>query len=92
VSIPDVLRVVCVALALPLSFVSFYSALRCGDRWQLLRFAGSALIGVVVTGAQIDGWGTPGTWRMPVVAVALACLLAGSIAYLGQVHRRREVE
>lgn len=87
----DVLRVICAALALLLVPLCVFSMCRCSTRGQWLRFAGLALVGVVVVAWQIEAWGHPLHWRVPLLAVGLACAVVGTILFLSQ-SRRHDLE
>jgi hypothetical protein len=87
----DVLRVICIVLALPLTFSCVYSMWRTRMVWdQQARFFGLALIGFVVVAGQIDAWGRPGNWRMPLLALGLVLALAGTVVHL--VRTRHQLE
>lgn len=89
-SLADVLRVICVAEALalmPICVASMFGAAM--GRHQRARFLGTALIGVVVVGYQIEYWGNPLTWRLPVLTVALTLACYGAVMFL---LRRRRAE
>jgi hypothetical protein len=60
------------------------------DRDQRVRYAALGLIGFVVVAGQIDAWGKPGNWRMPVLAVALGLAIYGSVAFLARRRADRE--
>jgi len=88
--VADALRVICILLALPLVFSCVYSMWRTRMRSdQRARFGGVAVIAFVVVAGQIDSWGNPGTWRMPLLAVGLALVLAGTVIHL--IRTRSEV-
>jgi hypothetical protein len=91
VLVADVLRVICIVLALPLAFSCVYSMWRTRmGRDQQARFLGLAVIGFVVVAGQIDSWGNPGSWRMPLLAVGLAVALYGAVVHLVRTHRELE--
>jgi hypothetical protein len=91
VDVADALRVICMILALPLAVSCVYSMWRTRmGRDQQARFAGLAVIGFVVVAGQIDSWGKPGSWRMPLLALGLALALAGTAVHLVRTHRRVE--
>lgn len=84
----DLLRIACIVLALPLAFTCVYSTWREHMTFdQRARFLGLAVIGFVVVAGQIDSWGRPGNWRMPLLAAGLLLALGGTIAHL---RRRSE--
>lgn len=79
----DLLRVVCVAEAVVLVPQCVYAILGAAMSLdQRLRFVSLGLIGVVVAGGQIDAWGRPGNWRMPLLVLALALAVYGSARFL----------
>jgi hypothetical protein len=87
----DALRVICIVLALPLTFSCVYSMWRTPmGRDQQARFLGLALIGFVVVAGQIDSWGRPGTWRLPLLALGLGLALLGTAVHLTRTRRRLE--
>lgn len=86
----DFLRAVCVALSLPLTVTSIFALPHCSARDQQLRFIGLAMLGVVVVAWQIEAWGHPLHWRVPTLALALACALAGTAIFLARVRREQE--
>lgn len=79
----DFLRATCIGLALPLGFLCIYSMWR--ERMggpQRLRFLGLAVISFVVASGQIDAWGAPISWRIPLLVVGLLFALGGTLASL----------
>ena len=86
----DALRVLCAAMALLLVPLCVYSMYRCATRGQRLRFGALALLGVVVVAWQIEAWGHPLHWRVPLLFVALACALAGSVTYIRETRHGLE--
>jgi len=87
---PDALRVICGLLGLLLTFSCVYSACRSNSYDQRMRFGGLAVIGFVVIAGQIDAWGRPGHWRMPLLALGLGLALTGTFVYLARMHRDLE--
>lgn len=86
--IADVLRLICALEALaimPACIACMLGGPMRAD--QRFRFSALALIACVVVAGQIDAWGKPGNWRMPILAVALALALTGEVMFL--LHRRR---
>ncbi len=92
ISVADALRALCAAEALALVVVCIYCAASRVPVDQRVRFSALALIGVVVVSGQIDAWGRPATWRMPVLAVALALAVVGSVMFLVKGRRRDRSE
>lgn len=88
----DAMRALCAAEALALVAVCIYAAVSPMSWDQRIRFLSLACIGVVIVSAQIDGWGQPGTWRTPVLAVGLGMAVAGTIMYLVKGRRRDRPE
>jgi hypothetical protein len=86
----DALRVICVGLGLPLTFTCVYGVMRTYAWDQKARFLGLSVIGFVVAAGQLNEWGEPVTWYMPLLAVGLAVSLAGTVTYLVKVHRELE--
>lgn len=86
----DVLRVICSGAGLLLTFTCVYSIMRCRSTGQMLRFAGLAIIGFVVVAGQIDAWGRPLNWRMPLLTLGLLSALVGTIAYLREIRRQED--
>lgn len=90
--VADAMRAVCAAEALVLVAVCIYAAYHPMDWGQRIRFLSLACIGVVIVGAQIDGWGQTLTWRTPVLAVGLGMAVAGTIMHLMKGRRRDRPE
>jgi hypothetical protein len=86
----DTLRVICAALALLLVPLCVYSMYRCATLGQQLRFGALALLGVVVVAWQIEAWGHPLHWRVPILFVGLACALAGTVIHLRETRSELE--
>lgn len=86
----DVMRALCVAMSLPLTSTCVFAVYRCVAWDQKLRFIGLAMIGVVVVAWQIEAWGHPLHWRVPILVLGLVSALAGTVTFL--VRTRRDLE
>jgi hypothetical protein len=86
----DVLRVICVVLALLLVPSCVYCTYRCTTWSQRLRFAALALMGVVIVAWQIEMWGYPLRWWVVLLLVALLSALVGTAVFLREMRRGLE--
>lgn len=80
--IADMLRALAAVEALALIPPSVYAISKSIPVDQKLRFAALALMGVVVVAWQIEVWGHPWHWRIPVMVVALSFALTGVALFL----------
>lgn len=69
-------------LALLLVMTCIASLFREIEWPQRARFAALLLLGVVITSGQIDNLGSPLTWRLPILAVAVTLAVIGCAAFL----------
>lgn len=78
----DFLRLYCAGASLLLVAGCIYSLYAVPTLDQRLRFGSFALLGVVITSGQIDNLGQPGTWRLPLLAVAVTTAVVGTGLYV----------
>jgi hypothetical protein len=88
VLVPDLLRIMCAAVAIPLLIACIYAMTRTKLPDQRLRFGALTLISLVVVASQLDGLGNPGNWRMPILLVALTLATVGTAQFLVKDRRR----
>lgn len=76
--IADMLRLYSAAVSLILVLTCIYCMYPASTLDQRVRFGSLALLGVVITSGQIANLGEPGTWRLPLLAVAVTLGVIGS--------------
>lgn len=76
--IADLLRFYAAGVSLILVLTCIYCLYPSSGLDQRLRFGSLALLGVVITSGQIANLGEPGTWRLPLLAVAVTLAAVGS--------------
>jgi hypothetical protein len=89
VGIADILRLYCAGGSLALVVLCIYSLYAAPTLDQRIRFGSLALFGVVITSGQIANLGQPGTWRMPLLAVAVTAATVGTAMFVGADVRAR---
>jgi hypothetical protein len=87
--VADILRLYCAGASLTLIVLCIYSLYACPKLDQRIRFGALALLGVVITSGQIANLGQPGTWRIPLLAVAVTAAVIGSALFVGDDFRAR---
>lgn len=80
--IADILRIYCAIGSLLLVILCVYSLYAAPTLDQRIRFGSLALFGFVITSGQIANLGQPGTWRMPLLAVAITAAVAGTALFV----------
>jgi len=83
----DLLRTLAAVEAIALIGPSVYAIFKSIPVDQKIRFASLALMGVVVVAWQIEAWGHPWHWRIPVMIAALTLANAGVVMFL--IEQRR---
>lgn len=80
--IADLFRLYSAATAAVLVAVCIWCMFRPMLWQQRTRFGALLLLGVVITGGQIESLGGPINWRMPILAVAVTAAVVSSAAFL----------
>lgn len=80
--IADILRLYCAGGSLTLVVLCIYSLHAAPTLDQRIRFGALALFGFVITSGQIANLGQPGTWRMPLLAVAVTAAVVGTALFV----------
>lgn len=76
--IADILRLYSAGASLILVLTCIYCLYPSSGLDQRIRFGSLALLGVVITSGQIANLGEPGTWRLPLLAIAITLAVIGS--------------
>lgn len=82
IELADLLRWVCIPLALALAVLCTASAVHAPGWAQRTRFVVLLGYAVVSVGGQLDALGRPLSWRLPLLLAVTAAAVAGTAVYV----------